>query len=424
MHASVSFKPLDILRLNHSARTVNTIRPISVADASALLAADIPDYGIERVALGAELMGRTLQEALCADRDFPPFNRATMDGYAVNTSALASAHGATLPVQGRLAAGAVSKEPFDPSGALRINTGAAVPDGADAVVAHEQTESLPDHRIRLTAVLHPGDNIHRRASDAACGETLVKAGSQIDANVLAVAATVGAATLAVNRLPRIAVITTGQELVPVEASPDLHQIRASNGILITTLLRGQGLSARETHLSDDPGKLTTAVSEAIADSDILITTGGISMGDHDHLARIFSELGVDCRFHRIAQKPGKPMWYGQHPDGCRVFGLPGNPVSTYLCMVRHVLPVIQGLRQVSPQPTHAVLRSTIENKLPLTRFFPVRTVSCPETGRLLAEAQSINTSGDFLSTLGCSGFVEIPPQSTVAEGSLLRIHTV
>ncbi|MEX2382460.1 MAG: molybdopterin molybdotransferase MoeA [Opitutales bacterium] len=396
---------------------------ITVADAAEIMEAGSCDYGTIRIPAGIVLLGRTLQEPVRADRDFPPFDRAMMDGYAVDAGSLDPSGECIVRVAGNLAAGDISEEYIAPGTAMRINTGAPMPPfGGNAVIPHEATGPLPGDRIRIAGCVSRGQFVHRRGSDALAGDILVRPGMRIDGNVLAIAATVGLTSLVVNRLPTITVLATGKELVPVGATPLPHQIRASNGPLIAALLKERGLESTLALVDDDPSRVRAAVESALADADVVITTGAVSKGDHDNLPAIFAELGVTCRFHGVRQKPGKPLWYGEDDTGKRIFALPGNPVSTYVCLLRHVLPTIAGTRAtLPPLPLVALARKT-NNPLPLTRFLPVRTDSCTRTGKTLATPVEINTSGDFISTLGCAGFTEAPPESTLPAGALLSLY--
>ncbi len=292
------------------------------------------DCSLEKVA------GRVLRQQIIADRQSPPFNRATMDGIALRFSDWESGK-RTFPIKGTIAAGQPEGEPPSAGGCVEIMTGAAVPDDCDVVVRYEDV--LIVERIATIAdeaIIQPGLAIHPVGSDYKEKEVLVEEGCRIGGKEAAVAASCGYETLKVTRNPIVAFISTGDELVDIEDIPKPHQIRRSNDTAVKVALYRKGYASVETsHQPDDPETLRWELERVLMKSDVVIISGGISKGKFDYIPSILNDLGVECKFHGVEQRPGKPMWFGLHSrDGdffnmgeeiaVPVFALPGNPVSS------------------------------------------------------------------------------------------------
>ncbi|HET6788998.1 MAG TPA: gephyrin-like molybdotransferase Glp [Aquabacterium sp.] len=294
-----------------------------------------------------EALGRVLAEPLVSRVDVPPLDNSAMDGYALRVADLSSSQ--ALPMGQRVAAGQVG-EPLAPGHCARIFTGAPVPEGADAVVMQEHTESSdPAGPIRFLHEVRAGQNIRRRGEDIACGQTVLSSGLRLSPAALGVAASVGAQRLSVFARPRVGVLTTGSELVmPGEPLPP-GAIYNSNRHTLRGLVQSTGALAGDLGVvPDDLGATRAALREAAAHHDLIITSGGVSVGEEDHLrAAVQAEGGL--AFWALAIKPGKPFVFGwlARPDGsrCLYMGLPGNPVAsfvTFLLLVRPVLGVLSG----------------------------------------------------------------------------------
>jgi molybdopterin molybdotransferase len=356
-------------------------------------------------------VGRVLAEPLLADRDFPPFDRVTMDGIA-----LAFPDGWPAPVAGNgllIEATQFAGEPPQRLGhrahAIEVMTGAVLPEGTQAVVRYEDVAlETRDGRRYATLLLspQPGQNIHRRGEDRRAGDLLVPVGTRLSPAEIAVAASVGKADLLVQRTPRVAVVSTGDELVAVDETPLPHQIRRSNGAMLVAALAGRGVEAEEFHLTDDRAALTHHLVGLLETFDVLLLSGGVSAGKKDFVPEVLAELGVEKQFHQVAQRPGKPFWFGAKPGGPVVFALPGNPVSTFLCFLKYVVPFLP----VAPTPgsARAVLTESVTFTPDLTYFVPVSTHRDPETGQRLARPLKGSGSGDFANLLDCDGFLELP----------------
>jgi molybdopterin molybdotransferase len=354
--------------------------------------------------------GRILRTAVVADRDFPPFDRVTMDGYALRHAAWAAGR-REFKVSGLQRAGVMPLRLDADDACIEIATGAVLAGGADCVVPYEDTQREGDTvRISADAVPAPGQSIHRRGSDFPAGAPLLGAGTRLTGREIAVAAACGRSTLRVSALPRIAVVATGDELVDVEfPAPAPHQIRRSNDYALRAALLAAGYGNVERfHVRDLKYELEVQLKRLLSEFDVLLLTGGVSKGKYDFLPAVLAELGVEKKFHGVAQRPGKPFWFGLTSRRVPVFALPGNPVSTYTCFHRYVLPALARLSGATPTPPeYATLAAPFAFKPRLACLLPVRIESTPD-GRRLAHPDPTNTSGDFGGLVGTSGFLELP----------------
>ncbi len=379
---------------------------LTPAEAEAAIAAAIAPVSSERVPLPA-CAGRILRAALRAERDAPPFDRVAMDGIAF---AAGAGERRRFRIAGVQAAGSPVLALGSAADCFEVMTGAVLPGGCDTVVPVEQVEVADGH-----AVLHddcapePWRHVHRRGADARAGDSLLPAGTRLAAPELAIAASAGLAELEVSRSPRIAIFTTGDELVePGEPILD-HQVRRSNayGLAAALSLAGFPPSAN-LHLPDREDAIASALGAALERHDVLVLSGGVSAGRFDYVPAALASLGVREAFHGIAQRPGRPMWFGTGTAGTAVFALPGNPVSVLVCLARYVIPALGRLvgRTVEASPRVALARDVSFGKR-LSCFLPV-TLSYDERGRALAEPRPTGGSGDFIALAGTDGFVELP----------------
>jgi len=373
--------------------------PVTPADASQRILKAVRPLGEETVPL-ARAIGRVLREPLVADRPQPPFRRATMDGIAFASATLA---GPRVRLAGLHAAGDPPPRPLAPGEAWEIMTGAAVPGDCDTLVPYEEVAIANGH-AEITAAFSPGQCIHDSGSDARTGDRLVSPGATLGPLELAIAASIGRETLAVSKRPAITVITTGDEVIPVAASPEPWQIRRSNGPMLEALLLRAGFD-RVTlrHAPDDEAALAALIDEALANSDLLLLCGGISKGKRDHVRPVLeARLGAPA-FHGVWQRPGKPLafWPGETP----VFALPGNPVSVLATFTRYVRPALELLQGTDPAPAAAVPLARPLKPLPkLTWLLPARL-----DARGRAIPMPPQNSGDFISIAGATHLLEIPP---------------
>jgi molybdopterin molybdotransferase len=366
--------------------------------------------------------GRILAETLTADRDFPPFNRVAMDGIAVAHAAWAGGQTA-FAIQHAQYAGAPPRPLSDPTQAVEVMTGAVLPAGTDVVVRYEDI-LLENNRatIQIPAPEGPGVNIHHQAADRRAGDALLQPGTRLGPAELAVAATVGAAHLAVTRPARVAVVSTGDELVGIHETPLPHQIRRSNAYALQALFTQDGAEVSLFHLPDALAELRRGLTNILdAGFDAVVLSGAVSKGRADHLPGLLRELQVAEIFHEVQQRPGKPLWFGARAGGPVVFGLPGNPVSTFITACRYVRPWLRAVAQpadaaatsaASEAPAPAVLTVDISFKPPLTHFVPVH-LTVDAGGRRLATPLRVGGSGDLAGLLGATAFLELPPEPVV-----------
>jgi molybdopterin molybdotransferase len=380
---------------------------IDVADAAALVRQHMPKYGSKHVELEAA-QGAILRQQVTAERDQPPFDRVTMDGIAISFSAIESGE-RTLTVRGTQAAGAAAMEIREPSNCIEIMTGAVLPVDADTVIPVERIRRDAD-RVTIEADYAPvaGQFIHRKGSDHPAGRPLLEPGIILGAPEMAVLTIAGEKTVEVARWPSIAVISTGDELVDLGGPIEPYQIRSSNDRAIQAALKKRGCrSSHRSRLPDDAKQLAVEIQKLHEQHEILILSGGVSMGKYDYIPQILTELGVDLVFHKILQRPGLPMWFGVSGAGKPVFALPGNPVSSLVCLVRYVAPAILTAmgESVTPQP-RMQLSEPVQFEPDLTCFMPVKLAFNSE-GELHAVPRPTNTSGDFVSLAGTDGIVEL-----------------
>lgn len=371
----------------------------------------------------ARAHGRILRMDLVADRDLPPFDRVTMDGFALRSAAWAAGT-RVFRVEATQAAGMRAFALSDRDDAcIEVMTGAVLPEGADCVVPYEDvTRTEESLKISDDAEIAAGFSVHRRGSDHRQSDVMVRSGTRITGREIAVAAAVGAAVITVTAQPKIAVVASGDELVDVDAGVAPHQIRRSNDYAIRAALALAGYQRVERfHLRDVRHEIEHRLWHIMAEHDVVLVTGGVSKGKFDFLPKVLDELGVEKIFHGVAQRPGKPFWFGVTPRQTPVFALPGNPVSAYTCLHRYVFPALaaaSGARE--PSPRFVSLARDVTFKPPLAYFLPVTLANGP-AGKWEAVPAATNTSGDFAGLVDSDGFVELPAdRSEFRAGEVVR----
>jgi molybdopterin molybdotransferase len=400
---------------------------LSVEEADRLLA-KYGEYGPgfgaaeESVPLAAAA-GRVLREPVRADREYPAQDRSRMDGIAIAFSAWGMGV-RDFPVTALSRAGDPRIELSDVSGCVEIMTGAACPLGADTIVPYEAlTLENGVARVAEETLVREGQFLHRQGSDCAAGDVLVPAGTRLHAAAVAAAASMGYARLRVAARPRIALVATGDEVVDVGEIPLPHQVRGSNAPALQALFKDVG-EVGAFRVGDDPRALAERLAACLEACDVLLVTGGVSAGKFDAIPDVLEALGVRKVFHKIAQKPGKPLWFGFKEAGPGeeaklVFGLPGNPVSALVCARRYALPLLRaraGIREAAPGARlEGTLNAPVSN---FTQFLPARrTFFGPETR---VSPLPLNGSGDFSRLAASDGFLEIPPgRNSLTDGEIL-----
>lgn len=330
---------------------------ISFEDAQTAVLDPIVPVGTETVAL-SNARGRTVRETVTSPGRVPPFDNAAMDGYAVRADDVTT-DGTVLPLAFSTTSG-TGPDPLPPDACAQITTGHPLPPGADAVVRKERTEPDSDgetDRVRFMTVPTRGQNVRPAGEDVAVGDTVLPAGTAIGPSDAGVLASVGATELTVSRRPRVLVLVTGSELVDAATEPGPGQIRDANGPSLALRVESGGGEARVCRSPDDEGTLRSILADTLSSTDLLLVSGGMSVGHDDLVLQVLDDLGMDLRFWKVRQRPGKPVAFGVLDDR-PVLGLPGNPVAAAVCFeayARPALAALLGQREVLPTLHTAVL---------------------------------------------------------------------
>jgi len=371
-------------------------RLLSLDEAHSRIAEQVTPLPSETVSL-EQAAGRVLAAPIVASEDDPAFDKAMMDGFAVR--AVDCAQPTTqLEIMGLVPAGAESTRPVGRGQAVQINTGAAVPDGADAVVRIEDTTHAADAaHVTINVPVSAGRNIAPRAGNSRKGDVVLAAPLRLESAQIAAAATVGAAKVDVYPQITVAIAVTGNELVTVGQEKRPGQIFESNGPMLAALVRQFGAMPTQIGIvPDDPQALTRSLAGALQHP-LVVTVGGMSMGTLDLVPQAFSDLGVDWKFHGVHMRPGKPVAYGRGPNGQHVFGLPGNPVSAFVCAWLFVRMVIRGLQGLPPSPPQRWTATLAQDLKPARdgriSLLPARVWNRTDSG-MMAELCDWRGSGD------------------------------
>ena len=359
----------------------------------------------------AAAAGRVLAEEVRADSDHPAFDKSLMDGFAVQSSDLATAP-RTLRVVQEIAAGTAPEEvaPLSPGTAARIMTGAPLPPGADAVLMVEQSEPVPGEpgSVRAAASVRPGENLARRGTDVHEGDVLLSAGDFIGAGEIGVLAACGRARVRVVGQPRVSVLATGDELVPAAERPGPGRIRNTNGPVLAALAVRAGAVVTDLGIAKDREEALRSAIEAGLRADLLVLSGGVSMGVYDLVGKVLRSLGVDLLFERVAIRPGKPFTFGRRA-ATLVGGCPGNPVSSYVIFqifLRAAIRRLAGHREPRRLPVRGTLVGPIRQRPGRTGFDQAR--SRPEAERLLVDILPSSGSADFASCARGNALAIVP----------------
>jgi molybdopterin molybdotransferase len=387
---------------------------------------DVARVGATESAPLREALGRVLAHEICSDRDYPPFDRAIRDGYAVRASDTGS--GVRLRCIGELKAGDQPAMFAGPGTCIQIMTGAPLPDGADAVVMIEHT-TRDDEIVQLDRAVNTGQHVVRRGTEQAAGNTVLATGTRIGFAEMAAAAQVGAATLIVNRKPQIAILSTGDEVVDFASTPSAFQIRNSNSVSLAaqvTLAGGDAvvLGNAKDSLEDLRAKISAGLT-----ADTLVLSGGVSMGKYDLVEPVLREFGAEFIFESVAIRPGKPVVFALckgksfEARAKPVFGLPGNPVSTMVTFELFVRPAIQILSGVAAGHlplVEAMLTSPLSEKSGLTHFLPAKIVW--SEGTPCVSTVKWQGSGDVVAMANANCFLVVPPDRERMEaGERVRV---
>lgn len=389
---------------------------ITVQEATHTILSNLPILAKEDCEL-ENAHGRILRQEILADRDLPPFDRIMMDGIAINFEACKPNIGNPIKcqIEGHQAAGTPALTLSNKSNCIEVSTGATLPSGADTIIPVEEISIENDHAIiDPQASIRQWQYIHKQASDHPKGTALLSSGTFLNSKEIAAAASAGLSTLSVSCLPKIALISTGDELVSVQETPKPHQIRQSNAHMLAASINSQKLGKPFIyHIQDNQELLIKEIAPLLEEHDLLVFSGGVSKGKKDFLPQTLEKLGVVKKVHWVAQRPGKPLWFGISNDPKPIFGLPGNPLSTLTCYHRYINPALEKMALKSEGLQFQVkLADDFEFSPPLTCFLPVKLIqSSSETQAIPCPA---NNSGDYSGILETSGFVEIPQEVSVA----------
>jgi molybdopterin molybdotransferase len=400
---------------------------LSASEALKIILASAGTVQAETLPL-SQAWGRILAGAVRADRDLPPFPRVAMDGFAVRAADF-SAGQAKLRIAGTIASGdAWDRGDLKAGSCLRIMTGAPLPPGADAVVQVEKSRlsESGDEVILEEPSIGEGLNVHPQGADARAGDILLSPGEVLGAGHIAVMASVGAARVTVSRAVRVAVLSTGREIVPPAESPLPFQIRNSNGpALRAYFCETPWVQAEEKGIVPDALDATeAAIDRALEQADVLILSGGVSAGEFDYVPQALENLGVRKGFHKVAMRPGMPLWFGKAPSGTLVFGLPGNPVSVLVTCREFVMPALRklaGAREVLRPGVFVPAAARFAKRKGFTVFVLSNLVV--EGERTGCVPVPYHGSGHFLAAAVSDGLAVVPPGKEVVEpGEMLEFH--
>lgn len=380
---------------------------ITVQEAIEIISQQTKDYGEEMVHL-SEAKHRILSQDLIADRDYPPFDRVTMDGIAINYSAYKNGKSSFI-IEGVAPAGAEFRSLNDPNNCIEVMTGAGMPEGCDTVIRYEDLEidaASGNAKLIDDLELEYKQNVHFQGSDHKAGKVLLKKGTMLRPSDIGIAASLGHAQLPVKICPKTAIISTGDELVDIESKPLPHQIRKSNVYTIQSSLSAYAIDAQLFHLVDEKEVIRTKLKEIIEEYDLIILSGGVSKGKFDFIPEILTELGVQKFFHKIKQRPGKPFWFGR-TEQVIIFALPGNPVSSFVCSKKYLAYWLNQSLGYQSDRMYAKLSSAVHFKPDLHYFLEVDLEFTNESS-ILAHPKKGNGSGDFINLTRAKAFIELP----------------
>ncbi|WP_336960419.1 molybdopterin molybdotransferase MoeA [Chryseobacterium contaminans] len=383
---------------------------ITVQQAEDIILSQTKDFGTEYITYD-QALGRVLAEDLTADRDLPPFDRPTVDGIAIRYDAYEKGI-RSFPIKAIQSAGEASIPIDSETECIEIMTGAALDCSIDTVIRYEDI-SIHNGIATLSIDIKKGQNIHLKGRDKKEGEILVKAHQVITPAIIGIASSIGKTSIAVKKLPKIIIISTGDEMVSPESIPSAYQLRRSNGITIQSVLKKYHVEADILHLNDDYEEIKKEISRCIHEYDVLLMSGGVSMGKFDYLPQVCEKLGIKKLFHKIKQRPGKPFWFGKNNADKLVFAFPGNPVSVFMCLHRYCIPWLEKSLEISgSSPQFAVLQNDIEVPFSLQYFVQVK-LGTNHLGQLTAESVYTNGSGDFSHLADTNAFMELPLDKSI-----------
>ncbi|RAW01045.1 molybdopterin molybdotransferase MoeA [Pseudochryseolinea flava] len=377
---------------------------VSVEEATGVVLSNLFKPPVHVVDLN-DAYGAVLGAPISADRDFPPFNRVAMDGIALWFSELKNGR-KEFTIEGIQRAGQPPVNLSDVKNAIEVMTGAVLPEGTNTVIRYEDIVIQKNVATIMSDAVKEGHHIHRQGSDAKQDDILLTPGMILSPAEIALLASVGRSDVPVFSFPKAAIISSGDELVEVNEIPELHQIRRSNTYAIQAAMKNIGWNGTQYHLHDQKDFVIDSLKVIEAAHDVLIISGGVSKGRFDFIPEALEAIGVKKLVHQVSQRPGKPFWFGVSKSGKTVFALPGNPVSTYMCFYRYVMPWLYKSLGVQQKAQWAVLGDAFSFEPDLTYFVQVSV--CNENGLLVATPEVGGGSGDFANLKRVDGFLELP----------------
>ncbi|WP_299015640.1 molybdopterin molybdotransferase MoeA [uncultured Polaribacter sp.] len=399
---------------------------ISVNEAKNSILNSVQDFGVEEIPF-LKSVGRILKEEIKADRDFPPFNRVAMDGIAINYSFFKNGQ-RNFKIEGIQAAGSTQLSMQNKENCIEVMTGAVLPKNTDTVIRYEDVVIENGIATITVDAIKEKQNVHPKGKDGKVNDILIAENKIISAAEIGVLATVGKATVKVAKLPKVMIVSTGDELVGVAEIPLAHQIRRSNVFTLVSLLERLQIPSETAHITDDKPVLKSKIKNYLQEYDVLLFSGAVSKGKFDFLPEVFEELGVEKLFHKVAQRPGKPFWFGSAASFCMreqnvyqngkgnikkntiVFGFPGNPISTFVNCLAYFYPWYYKSVGLQIKEETAILNADVTFKPNLTYFLQVKLSD--RFGHLIATPITGNGSGDLASLVNADAFIELPSDKT------------
>ncbi len=381
---------------------------ISVTEAYRHIISHQKDFGEEQVPL-LQSVGRVLAIPVLADADFPPYHRVTMDGIAIVAETFQYGRRSFF-IESMQVAGQPPATLQNINHCTEVMTGAVLPIGANTVVPYEDCEITDGVALIQTTAVKPFQNVHLQGSDSKAGDELLPAGIMITPGAIGILASVGMEQVPVKKLPVVAVCSTGDELIPVQQKPLPHQIRRSNVYTIAAALLEQGIAASLHHLPDEPEEMKRQLTGIIKNHDAVLLSGAVSQGKKDFLPDVLQQLGMQTVFHRVAQKPGKPLLFGVFDKGPVIFGFPGNPVSTLVCYQVFFRKWLDSCLQFTPVVQTAKLAEDFAFAPKLSFHLPVELTNTD--GCWWALPCFGTNSGDAVSLSKAAGIITLPAEKT------------
>lgn len=392
---------------------------ISVSEAQKIIGEQVFELKVEEISLELAC-GRVLAEEVLADRDYPPFNRSSMDGVALRSAETGRQD--IFRLAGTIYAGDFNVKHYSEGEAVKIMTGAQVPDAFDAVVKVEDTE-IKGSEVHINVRSVPaGQHIAQQGEDLQEGELALPQGVRIRPAEIALLASLGKSTVKVFKSPKVVVIATGNEIKPVDELVQRHQIRNSNGPVLTAFFRQLMMHEVDQYLVvDEPEQLEAVLTNALK-ADIVILSGGVSMGDADYVPETLQALGVEKIFHKVKLKPGKPLWFGRKQNGPVVFAMPGNPLSCQVTFKLFTEPFLRGcLKQAAWKPLYLKADFEREKKGPMEEYFPCKIME--KGGESVLQLCPFNGSGDVTAAALSHGIARQPADAErIKSGDLIAFY--